>query len=212
MNIKEIINNRGIAEILHFTTNKGALGILDGRCVKSRKRLNTDERLEHVFKPNAGNRDKDLAWLDYVNLSVSKINLSFFSICSEKWHVHEDYWWCIFAFSPHILEHPGVYFTTTNNIYTSVKRCTGEDGLRNMFCDSITRWSGNVVRRSAQLDESFTTCEQAEILYPKKLSTEYLTKIYVAGESHADELFAQIRAVNHVDVEIEVAPSMFRQH
>ena len=45
MTINEIISQRNISEILHFTTNEGLLGILYSRSIKSRQRLPKEKML-----------------------------------------------------------------------------------------------------------------------------------------------------------------------
>ena len=78
---------RGINQVVHFTTVRGAVGILAAKAVKSRTRLREDRYLEHVYKPNAQLR-KDEAWLDYVNLSIERINDWMVSDVEEMaaWH------------------------------------------------------------------------------------------------------------------------------
>lgn len=208
MTIEEIVAARSITEILHFTTNKGVLGVLDSRSLKSRARLNSDERLEYIFQPNAINRDKDLAWLDFVNLSVSRINSDFFS-ASGNWHRSKNIFWCVLSFSPEILTHANVHFSTTNNIYTGVKRGSGAVALERMFESEIVRWNGNTVIRSSEANPSYTTCVQAEVLYPGQVSTKYLTKIYVAEEGYADELAGQISMLRHPPIPIEINRNIF---
>lgn len=63
MTIQQLIAERGIESILHFTTNRGSLGLFASRALKSRQRLNADQQLKHIFQPNARYRDKDRAWL-----------------------------------------------------------------------------------------------------------------------------------------------------
>ena len=208
MTISDVIRNLDITEILHFTTNNGILGILDGRSLKARARLNSDQRLEYIFQPNAANRNKDLDWLDYVNLSVSRINGDFFG-ASGKWHRDKNLWWCALSFDPVILDHDGVWFATTNNIYTGVKRGQGAESLQNLFAERVTRWQGNVVERKQSDDANYTTCIQAEVLYPGQVSTEYLKKIYVLDDQSADELAAQIHMLRHPPVTIEIRPEIF---
>lgn len=207
MTVLDLANQRGIREVVHFTTNRGLLGVLYTGLLKSRVRLADDERLEHILKLNSGSR-KDTAWLDYVNLSVSRINTWFFS-CSGRWHEDDDICWFVLAFAPEVLNHEGVFFTTTNNIYTGVQRQVGESGFNALFAPSITRWSGNVVVRPALHPAHLTTCEQAEVLYPEGVSTEWLRRIYVSSEDHADEVYAQIGAVGHRPVEVVVDASKF---
>lgn len=178
------VAKREIAEILHFTTNHGLAGILGAGSVLSRQRLPKSKYLEHVYAPNAAAR-KDHRYLDYVNLSISRLNTEFFGH-SSRWHAQEDLWWCALAFDPSILEHEGVLFTTTNNIYTGCRRGAGVDGLTAMFAPKVERWVGNYARRSPDMADSWTTCHQAEVLYPGSLSVADLTAVYVATGPHAD--------------------------
>lgn len=208
MTVQRSIEARGISEILHFTTNKGILGILDSKSLKARARLQKDERLEYIFQPNAVNRDKDIAWLDYVNLSISRINNQFFS-ASDNWHKDKNIWWCILSFSPEILSHEGVHFTTTNNIYTGVRRGGGGNGLESLFAHKVIRWTGKVVERDSFMPDNHTTCIQAEVLYPGAVSTEFLRRIYVRDEQSADELAGQLHVLQHPPVDIDIAPKLF---
>jgi hypothetical protein len=213
MSIAEIVEKRKIESVLHFTTNRGSLGILASKAVKARKRLATDEQLAKIFYPNAVDRQRDAAWHDYVNLSLTQINEGFFVTSAGSWHKEDDLWWCIFDFSPEILSHNGVWFTTTNNMYSGVKRAEGAAGLEAAFSPSIVQWSStkskSVVERARGLPDNRTTCSQAEVLYPQEVSTAYLKKIYISRDTYADELAGQIAAVSHPQVSIEVRPDLF---
>jgi len=211
MTIKEIIQRRGIKEILHYTTNKGLIGILDAGKVKSRDRLQADQRLEFILKLNTPKVRDDPKWVDFVNLSISRINTDLFKISSEKWHPGSDLWWCILSFDPIILTHNGTYFTTTNNIYTGVKRNQGAVGLEALFSDMIIRWSGNIISRPRKLHESCPTCRQAEVLYPKELSTTFLQTIYVETDEKADAAYGIIGGVKHPEILVKVDPAKFQR-
>lgn len=207
MTIADEIARRGIESVVHFTTNRGVLGVLATRALKARRRLNDDEQLRHIFQANSATR-KDVDWIDYVNLSVSRINPGFFS-ASGNWHRERDFWWCILDFDPHIMTHPGVFFTTTNNIYTGVLRGSGLAGFDAMFLNQISHWNGRFVRRAPDAMDWQTTCVQAEVLYPGEVSTQYLNRVLVRRESDGDELAAQMRVVGHPEVEIVVRPDLF---
>jgi len=209
MTIEEIVKKRKITEVLHFTTNKGLVGILYKRAVQSRKMLPNDKKLEYIFSPNAAFR-KDDNWLDYVNLSISRINHQFFK-SSQKWHKHKDVWWCMLSFDPEILSHSGVFFATTNNIYTGVHRQKGPNGLVALFENRITRWAGAEITREPNLPTNCPTCYQAEVLYPQELSTKFLRKIYVKEGDHQDEVYAQIGGVAHPNVEVYIKPEIFEE-
>lgn len=208
MNIKEIIDRRGITEILHFTKNLGLTGTLHSGHVKSRARLDLDKELQYIFEPNASFR-KDREWLDYVNLSISEINSQFFGVSSCNWHAGRDLWWCILAFSPEIILHDNVVFATTNNIYTGVRRGLGAEGLDALFSPRIVRWSGNMVNRQGTCPQNLTTCEQAEVLYPQQVSTEFLQRIYVRTEEDADDVNGQL-SIYGQRPDIVVHPEKFR--
>lgn len=210
MTVDEIIMQRNITEVLHFTTNEGLLGILYSNALKSRERLPQERQLEYIYKPNAAFR-KDAAWLDYVNMSISRINHQFFDVSANRWHGHRNIWWCVLSFKPTILSHPGVYFSTTNNMYSGVKRATGARGLLALFADSITQWNGKIIQRSPNSSPNLTTCSQAEVLYPGELSTEHLQRVYVAtGEDH-DDICGQCAGVCHPSLEVLVLPEIFKE-
>lgn len=188
MTIENIIRQRGIKEILHFTTNCGVTGMLVEGVVKPRKRLLKDKHLEHIIIFNCPDRRRDIEWHDYNHLSITSVNRYLFGIAEGKWHAGMDGWWCILSFLPEILTHPGVIFTTTNNIYTSVIRDEGPDGLERLFRDVIVRWSGSVVTRSSSTPDNQPTDPQAEVLYPGELSLDYLECIYIEDPNHASHI------------------------
>jgi hypothetical protein len=210
MTVEEIIQHRGIKELLHFTTNRGLLGILHSGSLKSRARLEEDKQLEFIFSANAAFR-KDRPWLDYVSLSVSRINKQFFSVSAGHWHRDKDLWWCILAFSPSIMCHKGVYFTTTNNIYSGVHRGMGPRALEAMFADRIVRWTGEVVYRSENMPQELTTCEQAEVLYPGEIPIRFLDRIYVATDEDSDEVYGQLKGLMQPDIEVIISPEKFNE-
>ena len=198
-----------IEEVLHFSTSRGCLGILYTNALKARQRLENDPMVEFLFKPNARLR-KDVAYLDYVNLSIEQINGEFYQICSNSWHRDEDIFWVILSFSPEILHHDGVVFATTNNIYTGVKRSSGEAGLDALYAEDVVQWNGRVVHRTAELPPSWPTCGQAEVLYPGEIDTSHLRCIYVRTEADRSEVLGFLRATWHSDVAVVVDPDRFQ--
>jgi len=208
MSLQDVISSRGIEEVVHFTTKFGLLGSFHTRAVLPRARLERKAELAYILKHNASYR-KDVAWLDYVNLSITHINRHYYSVCSGKWHAGERLWWCIMSFDPRILSDNGVVFTTTNNIYPSVIRAAGAEGLENMFKPVIEGRYYVPISRSPALAPNVPTDEQAEVLYPGSLSTNYLKRVYFKNDEDADEAAAYACATNHAPVEIRVAPERF---
>jgi len=170
--------------------------------------LSEDQYLSKIVTPNASYR-RDLDWLDYVNLSISRVNRQFFDVSARKWHAGEDLWWCILSFDAEMLGHGGVIFTTTNNIYSGVSREEGIDGFQAMFAERVHRYSGNYVRRTSQHELHYTTCEQAEVLYPNKVPTGLLRKVYVLTNEHAASAEGMVAASDHARIPVVVAPEMF---
>ena len=199
---------RGITDVVHFTTNNGVLGVLASGVAKSRKRLPDDEYLEHVYMPNARHRTRDKEWLDYVNLSIQRINDQMFRP-SQRWHAHKGVAWVALSFNPEILSHPGVVFTTTNNIYTGCRRAEGLEGFSRMFASRIVRWNGNVVQRRSGTPPDFPTDRQAEVLYPGELSIEYLQRIDVQTEKTLYDIHGMLCGLI-MDVPVRHAPEVFR--
>ncbi|MGQ4463998.1 DarT ssDNA thymidine ADP-ribosyltransferase family protein [Streptomyces violaceoruber] len=209
--IESYVKQRGIKEVRHFTTNRGLAGVLATQSILSRKQLPEEAYLEHIFTPNCDTR-KDRQFLDTVSLSISRINAEFFNICSGSWHARSDVWWVILGLGSSILSHPGVVFATTNNIYTNVKRGEGVEALKMLFADEIRPFippPNRIIRRLRQPVDCPTDA-QAEALYPQRVSTENLLRIYVRFPEHEEKVAAMMDAVGHPPVEIKYDPEAFR--
>lgn len=209
MTLAEFAADRGIREILHFTTNRGLLGIFATGCVKSRKRLPDESRLEYLFLPNTDYR-KDVAWIDYVNLSISQVNKRFLA-WSRRRRTADRLFWCILAFDPVILGHPGVLFTTTNNIYSGVKRGESVHDLEALFAERVHQWGDYYASRTRGHHNYLPTCEQAEVLYPKSLSIDYLKRVYVPDGETQDEVHAMLGMLGMNGVEVTVQGELFQR-
>ena len=204
--VLDAAKERGITDVVHFTTTNDVIGILASGVVQSRARVREDKYVEQVYTPNAPFR-KDVKWLDYVNLSIQRINNWMF-VTSEYRRRNEEVFWVVLSFRPEILSHPGVVFTTTNNIYLRCKRSEGLDGFSQMFSDPVIGWYGRRHVRAGKL-ESWTTDRQAEVLYPGELSIEHLQRIDVQTEEGLD-IVNGLKDVLSVNVPIHHAPEVFR--
>lgn len=207
MKVSEAAACRGITEILHYTTRRGALGVLATGKVLSRKQLDTNDYLENVATPVSRVRS-DMEWIDHNNLSVTRINAQLFGIVSGNWYAGTDVWWVVLSFSTDILDHDGVTFTTTNNIYPSCRRESGVSGFEGMFAETVKGRYGRPIERTTQADNE-PTDRQAEVLYPAELSTDSLQRIYVNDGDEARLLRSQRDTLWHWEVPIEVRPDVF---
>ena len=197
---------RGVTQIVHFTTLRGAVGVLAKGAVLSRERLLKEEHLQYVYQPNAQFR-KDVAWLDYVNLSVERINDWMFAT-SVRWHATEDNPWVVLSFKPLILAHPGVVFTTTNNIYPACRRAEGLSGFSQMFSESIRGRYDSLHNRAGKLS-SWSTDRQAEVLYPGELSCDFLQRIDVQTERAFEGVHGILGGIG-LSVPVRYAPEVFQ--
>lgn len=155
---------------------------------------------------------KDPKWTDYVNLSITTVNPRMLG-SSRSWHnPKEDIWWAVLSFTPDVLHHPDVWFTTTNNVYTStVRRAQGPQGLADMFSEPIP-WGyyGDKSSRNGKA-RNLPTDNQAEVLYPKELSLQYLRAIYVPAEDHLDEIEGWVATLPNVPrVPVTYRPEVFQ--
>jgi hypothetical protein len=206
--IIEFADKRDITEVLHFTTNTGLIGMLGRGAVLSRKLLPEDRYLTHVYSPNCEVR-KDPAWTNYVNLSISRINGWMFET-STRWHQTDDVWWAILSFESSVLADPGVWFTTTNNIYPARRRGQGAAGLAALFDEEVASRYGTIIRRPADHPAAWPTDRQAEALYPNKLGLDRLQQIYVRDENHIDSVYGMFAGVSSVNpVRILCSPEVF---
>ena len=211
ISIEQEITRRGITEVLHFTTNNGLLGIVVSGKLLAHSELPKESLLSHIIQVNCQDRRRDTDWHSYVNLSISKINESFFGI-SRGWHSTKNLFWCILSFSSEIIAHDNVYFSTTNNAYPLTERGTGLDGFKALFKPEVRNFQTKVVKRKSDLNMCYTTCPQAELLYPNSLSLEYLNCIYLKSEDDLFEVEAQISVCRPEylgKIKLVVSPDLF---
>ena len=176
----------GITSIVHFTTVKNLIAILASGAVKSRQDLPEDESVKHVFEPNAVERHLDQLWHNYVNLSVTAIDLHMFRFSARE---HPGANWVILEFGPEILGGGGVVFCTTNNIYPSARRGRGLGGFKQLFAPTVSGRYGQPAPRGDRPPYRATD-PQSEVLYPFELSLKHLHAVTVADDDAYDAVEA----------------------
>lgn len=141
------------------------------------------------------------------SLSISRINDWMFET-SQRWHVAEGVSWVVISFTPEILTHPGVVFSTTNNIYPARLRAEGASGFEQMFASRVAGRYGEIKTRPPDCPASWPTDRQAEVLYPGEVSLAYVQRIDVqTGQCH-DDVEGMLGALN-LDVQVRLAPQVF---
>ena len=197
----------GIKQVVHFTTKRGVVGVLASGEVMSRNLLSKEYHLEHIYSPNVPRRF-DEAWVNYVNLSIERINNKMYEFSNRK-HLKDGSYWAVLSFKPMILAHPGVVFTTTNNIYPACQRGEGLAGLSRMYADIVLGRHQTVQKRKVKMPSSWPTDRQAEVLYPGALSIKYLQSISVQDEDVADAIHGMF-GVFGVNFKVHYSPEMFK--
>jgi hypothetical protein len=189
MTIRDLVAARGITEVLHFTTNRGLLGIAAKQAVLSRDLLDSDDYLEHIGDPVWTSRWKDADWTGYVNMSISHVSYRMFAVSRRNKSGQKDAWWPVLSFDPEIMSHEGVVFATTNNSYEdTVRRGVGVEGLEALFGPAIPwGYHGTVSHRRNGSPDSWTTNDQAEVLYPGQLGLDHLQAVYVESDDLIDD-------------------------
>ncbi len=161
--------------------------------------------MRHVYEANAADRRLDQHWHDYINLSVTSINLHMFEF-SRREHPGDD--WVILEFGRKILGDSGVVFCTTNNIYPAVRRSRGLPGFEQMFADEVPGRYGKAVTRSGR-SRHHTTDPQAEVLYPFELSLEHLHTVTVPDDRTYEAVDAALLSFAP-EPKIKLDPEAFR--
>lgn len=201
---------RNVTQTLHFTTNRGLIGTLSSGTVLSRAKLDANKTLEAIGFPNVFSRSQDAAWVDYVSMSVSRVNKRMLT-SSQNWHLDEEIWWAVLAFDVSLIDDAGIFFATTNNIYPVVQRGEGVQGFEAMFAP-VVPWGyyGSVRQRFTSTPDHHTTCPQAEVLYPEAVSLAALTAIYVPEPELLDNVAGVLAAIPRApDVPVECKPEVF---
>lgn len=191
---------RGITEILHYSSQRGVMGAVMKGAVLSREQVENDEDLAFIYEGIWPVKDPE--WVDHISLSVSRINLDLFDRSRKRF---PDYWWAIMSFGVEILDHDGVVFTTTNNIYPPCERGEGLEGFEAMFGSPI-EWGyyGYKCVRRPEHPEEWPTDRAAEVLYPTRLEFAFLQKLYVPGAQHRRLVDAWTEAFGKPVLPVEV--------
>ena len=204
--VLDAARRRDVQSVVHFTTVSGAVGVFASGSVKSRSRLPEDQYLKHVYRPNAPFR-KDGDWLDYVSLSIARINAWMFDR-SERWHAADGYPWVLLSFDPEILSHPGVVFATTNNIYPTCRRAEGRAGFEQLFAQSICGRNGILHERTDGMMADWPTDRQAEVLYPGEVPCSWLRRVDVQLGETMETIIGALGVFKR-DVSVRHTPEVF---
>jgi hypothetical protein len=199
----EAAARRGIGEVLHYTTERGIYGAIVKEAVLSRRQVEADSEVEFIFQ--AVWPVKAPQWADHISLSLSRINFDLFQRSQRH---YPELWWGVLSFDTEILDHEGVHFTTTNNIYPACRRGQDVAAFEAMFASQVLgRYSEEHTRDG--LNDTQPTDRTAEVLYPRILSLAHLNRIYVAASDHRRLIHAWCDALGRDELLVEVDAHVF---
>lgn len=202
MKVSDIARERGIEEILHYTSDKGVLGTVIKDALLSRERVESDPDIAYIFRGVWEVKEPD--WADYISLSLSQVNIDLFKRARAK---HPDRWWAVMSFDVNLLDQVGVHFATTNNSYPVCRRNPGVDGFEALFGPRIP-WGrhGSVARRPSDCDPALPTHNAAEVLYPSEIPVHHLRTVYVESpqQSHMIKAWCDAYGKPHLPVEVDI--------
>jgi hypothetical protein len=163
-----------------ITSERGVMGTIMKQALMSREQVENDPDVAFIFEGIWERKDPE--WVDHISLSISRINVDLYTRSRSNF---PQFWWAVMTFDVEILDHPGVCFTTTNNIYPPCRRGYGIEGFEALFGEPI-EWGyyGSEKTRWAGISDAWPTDRAAEVLYPTRIALRYLQKIYVPGKQH----------------------------
>lgn len=187
-------------QILHYTSERGVMGAVMKQALLSREQVENDPDVAFIFEGIWERKDPE--WVDYISLSVSRINLDLFQRSRNNF---PNFWWAVMSLDVAILDHEGVWFTTTNNIYPPCGRGQGVDGFEAMFAEPI-EWGyyGSRRWRSPVYRDSWPTDRAAEVLFPTRIPLEHVQRLYVPGQQHRRLVSAWAEAYGVPDLPVEI--------
>lgn len=200
MSVAERARELGVTEILHYTSNRGIMGSVLKRALLSREQVEQDPDVAFIFKGVWVRKDPE--WVNYISLSVSRINLDLLDRSRKNL---PDFWWAVMSFDVDILDDEGVWFTTTNNIYGPCRRALGVPGFDAMFGEPIAfGHHGSMMTRTHGMPRAWPTDRTAEVLYPERIDLTRLRKLYVLEAQHRRLIHAWTDTYGLEELPVEV--------
>lgn len=202
----QLARDRGVREILHYTSQKGVMGSIIVDALLSRKQVEETPAVEFIFE-GVWDRYRDPRWVDHISLSVSQINLDLFERSRRR---HPDWWWAVMSFDPTLLADNDVWFTTTNNIFPSCRRNPGLAGFEAIFAERVEgRFQRIYDRTELALAPNLPTDLAAEVLYPQRIALDRLQRLYLPGEQHRRTVNAWCEVYGRDELPVEIGAGVF---
>ena len=203
--IKEIVKNRKIKHLIHFTQMHNLRSILQHGLVP----ISMHDKMNILSARNDEYRIDSK--LNCTSCSVEFANYKLFS--SIRKNKYPKARWVIVVLINYVVFSPSniAYYCYTNaagifpNILNAKVLCTAS-AFEDMFCDLIsTKHAKMIQRKSLQLNDNRTTDPQAEILISDVISTTYIDRICFQSRQDIDTFIFKngSRVLNNFVCQIE---------
>ena len=186
MSVQEIIEQRGLTTLFHFTTIENYISILERKFIYSRSKVEELCALNDGFYTGDFVDSMDQQRLDglrdYINLSLSRPNWYLLKQYKERLDLL-DFDWCILEIDIAPILDEKTLYSVCNAASTIAKRYgvkSGASGLKNLFISEVCSHHNTYTRRG--IPSHFTTDIQAEILVYDKISIDHIRYSYLPSE------------------------------
>lgn len=191
MSISEMVTNRGIMRLYHFTPIENFISILERGYILSRSKVDELKLLDDGFFTADYVDHMDEKRLDslrnYINLSLSRPNwylLKEFQQRSEQ----NPRDWCILSLDISPMLNGTALFSVCNAASATAKRygvSGGSAAFERMFMQEIVTPKGIFTRK--EIPRHYTTDIQAEVLIKDSISTEYIKEAFLPNQTKLNQ-------------------------
>ncbi len=195
--IKEIIEQRNIKRLCHFTKSKNLPQIL----MRGRGILASEFIAEDIFDPNDNFRYDGKT--KYINCSIQYPNVYYFNKISEKDIQFKE--WIILFINPYIMTKEDTYFCKVNAAKENGKYIKkGADALKELFDNRVLK-----LDRTNKMPTNVPTDLQAEVLIYEQIPVEAIEAIVVPNIEQAHREKTRLETFNLQIPSIYVIPELF---
>ena len=215
MAIRNLISQRGIDSIYHFTTTINLSGIYQVELICPRSEYDTLRGLanDDMYEDYLDHMD-DLrldGLNDHVNTSLSHPNVYLLNAYRQRKNL-AHYTWCILELDPLLMERDETLYSVTNAASTYSSQYgigKGEEGFNQLFMPEVITKKGVFKRKG--LPDKYPTDIQAEVLIPGNIGVDHIKAVYFETETDLASCAGAFRLMGLVNGTrlFSVNPSVF---
>ena len=197
--INDLLVQRGVEHLCHFTTFENLCSMVEMGELVSRKTLENYE-IQADFQD-----DLRFEGPHFINLSIQRPNSFLWDKFAKNCPQKE---WCLLMLNPGICQYEGVLFTTANATASNVRykgTNPGLAGLEALFANIVINTRGYTIR-SSETPYNCPTSIQAEVLCPEPIDWEDVHEVLVFSEADKARL---VKMSGLSEKMVKVCPTVF---